>query len=414
MEEDIVEQELPDLGYAEGFDYLYQLLSHLTSSKQWFGHKVSLMVRLSRETQQSHVSRADIEAMFPQYTAKELDTILNSLIEGTWLVRQEGTLQYSLSKSGLLFLRFLPFLYRGDEMDEMSFQLAVTEILKVADLMGLSLSSMELLRDQILYSVRRHISELANALVSRNDERIRKLIHKISEFVGNIDELIKRMSDITNYKISKGLELTEADKHGIEILLTFHQRVMSLYDERKQYYLDHQVLGSAPFTKSDIDRLLSGSSFYQMTAWIDKGVFTPSGSSWFDENNLIESLQLFLQQRKHSRGRRISRKVSGGEEMLENMFIESPYSEKLTTALIEEFKVKESLTLEQFLQPLSEKVEGFMYLAALCAMENQKFLWRDSPFIGYTLDTKMHSLTLQEHLFHQLSDALIERMGTHV
>ncbi|MCP3808122.1 hypothetical protein NLX78_12865 [Paenibacillus sp. Lou8.1] len=414
MEEHISEYNLPELGYAEGFNYLYELLSHLTSSRQWFAHKISTMLRLSRETQQSHFTRTDIGIMLPQYTAKEMDIILNSLMEGSWLVRQEGTLQYSLSKSGLLFLRFLPFLYRGDEMDEMDFQLAVTEILNVAGIMGLDLPSLELLRDQILYSVQRSITELSAALISKNEERIRKLIYKISGFIGNIDDLIERIREINHYKLSKGIELTESDRYGIEMLCSFNTHVMSLYNELSPYYLKHQLLATALFTKNDIDRLLTKTSFYQLAAWISKGIYAPSCSSWLDEYDLAFALDLFLQKRIRRHKKKIGPKVVSQEEAFDTLFEEPTYSEKLKFSLSEKFKTTENITIEHFLKPYSNKVDGLMLLAALCAIENQTYFWNDSPYKGYTLDVKEDGLFLHEHPFYQLSNGLIERREPHV
>ncbi|GED35039.1 hypothetical protein P9G84_07780 [Brevibacillus centrosporus] len=108
MEQEALESNLPELGYAEGFTYLFEPLSHLTSSRHLFGHKLSILIRLSRETHHSHFTRSEMGSLFPQYTTKDLDSLLNSLMEGSWLIRAEGTLTYLLSKSGLLFIRFLP------------------------------------------------------------------------------------------------------------------------------------------------------------------------------------------------------------------------------------------------------------------------------------------------------------------
>ncbi|WP_281868847.1 hypothetical protein [Brevibacillus parabrevis] len=413
-QEEALESSLPELGYTEGFSYLFEPLSHLTSSRHLFGHKLSILIRLSRETHNSHFTRAEMGSLFPQYTTKDLDSLLNSLMDGSWLIRAEGTLTYSLSKSGLLFVRFLPFLYKGDEMDEMAFQMAVTDMLKAAEKMELGLPSLELLRDQIIYVVQRNISELAAALVSRNDERIRIMIHKISEFLRNVDDLIKRISDITKYKIQKGLELSETDKHGIEILLHLSSRVMNVYQERKQYYLDNQVIGSNLFTKSDIDRLLANTNFYQMAAWISGNVFTPSHSTWLDEYDLSTALDTFLQKVKHTRKRTIGPKVHGDKEPFENLFEEPPYSEKLKQALTEEFKTHQTIKMEHFLAPYKNKVDGLMFLAALCSLENQRHIWRDTSYGGYHLQVEPTPLQLSNHVFSRLSTAIIERKNPHV
>jgi hypothetical protein len=181
------ELDLPDVDYAEGFSYLYVLLSHLTSNKSLFSHKIYVLMELSREINHGAFTKAYIEALFPQYPAKILDSIVNSLIEGTWLVREEGTLQYAISRPGLLAMRFFPFLYRGDEMDEMAFQNALNDMFNAAEQMNLSIQSLELLRDQAIHAIQRNIAEIQSALISRNTERIRDAREKMNVFIGNID-----------------------------------------------------------------------------------------------------------------------------------------------------------------------------------------------------------------------------------
>ncbi len=84
MEQQAWESHLPELGYAEGFTYLFEPLSHLTSSRHLFGHKLSILIRLSRETHSSHFTRAEMERMFPQY----------EITDETWreAIKKVGTL----------------------------------------------------------------------------------------------------------------------------------------------------------------------------------------------------------------------------------------------------------------------------------------------------------------------------------
>ncbi|MEC1748257.1 hypothetical protein [Schinkia azotoformans] len=79
MEETRLEQ-LPNIEYISGFSYLFRLLSHLTSSRELFEHKVHVIMQLSSHLTSGNFSKADIEAMFAQYQKRQLDSIINSLI----------------------------------------------------------------------------------------------------------------------------------------------------------------------------------------------------------------------------------------------------------------------------------------------------------------------------------------------
>lgn len=402
------EWDLPENDYAEGFSYLFDMLSHLTQSRRMFSHKLSILIGLSRETNTSQFTRAEIGSLFPQYDARVLDNIISTLIEGTWLNRIEGTLSYSLTRTGLLFLRLLPFLYHGDEMDETSFQMAMGEMLDAAGKMELGLPSLELMRDQFLYAVQRNTVELTAALISRNDERIRKTVYSIRAYLVNVDGLIKRISDITHYKQQKGLELNAADLHGIETLLSFNSKVMSVYGELSQYYLDHNFIGPQVFTKYDVDRLLSKTSFEVMSLWIGGNLATPSRSSWMEEEDLIMSLETFLQKSRTRKKSRITPKLKVPTESIQHLF-GVPYSEKLTDALSEYFRTNSTLTLEGFLTPYTEKVDGLMFLAALSSLEHKEYLWKNSLYAGYHLQAEPQWMSPENHLFSLLSRAEIHR-----
>lgn len=412
MEEVVIkETKMPNVELGEGFYYLYDLLSHLTSSKQLFVHKVFILLQLSSDINKSTFSKSEIEAMFPQYSLKDRHSILNSLLEGHWLLREEGTQCYSLSKPGLLFIRFLPFLYKGDKMDESSFQLALEQVFQVAETMNLDLKSIEYLRDQAIHSLQRSIDEIKSALISKNSERIYEVSKKMSEFLKVIDNFILRLKELNNKKRELNVQFTNSDKSSISILLSTKKQIIELLDVRKKYLMESSLLGDNVFTKQDVERFLYKQNFNTLSSFLDeeKTVYVPSDTKWIDENDIVSALNTFLSLRKKIKNRNISQKVECYN--LEKFDVgEEPYLIKVEDSLTKELTNKRILDLGEFLLNQKNKTDALMYLASICFLEGQHiFSGRNEELGNFFLDISKESEEYGNEILKKISKGKILR-----
>ncbi|PLR76551.1 hypothetical protein CU633_15280 [Bacillus sp. V3-13] len=408
MEPTINDYELPKVNFAEGFSYLFDLLSHLTGSRQLFIHKIYVLSEISRNISKSSFTRAEMEALFPQYPPKALNSILNSLMESQWFKREEGSLQYSISKAGLLFMRFLPFLYKGDEMDEMAFQLALNQIFQAADSMELDIQSTEFLRDQAINGLQRSIDEIKSSLVSKNSERIIETSKKMYQFLQVIDEFLLRLHELIDKKKKRQIPFNEADKQSITILLATKSKIIELLDVRKKYLMEEGILGESVFTRQDVERFLYKSPFHLLSTFADPAGYVPSNAKWVDENDIVTSLNVFLSRRKKIKSRKISDKVK--KTQLYNFEAgEEPYLNKVEKSLDEALAEADKIDLDVFLFTRQSKEEVLMYLASLCFMEGQQIFSAENNSIGFELKISTDTLVFQDKILSTLSKGTINR-----
>jgi hypothetical protein len=409
----ITETKKTNTEFGEGFYYLYDLLSHLTSVRQLFVHKLNILLQLSGNIKKSTFSRSEIEAMFPQYFPKDLHSILNSLLDGRWLLREEGTQNYSLSKPGLLFIRFLPFLYKGDQMDEASFQLALEQIFQVAETMNLDIKSIEYLRDQAIHSLQRSIDEIKSALVSKNSQRICEVSKKMSEFLKVIDNFILRLKELNSKKRELNMQFTNSDKLSISILLSTKKQIIELLDARKKYLMETSLLGDNIFTKQDVERFLYKQDFCSLSALFDEEeiMYVPSNAKWIDENDIVSALNIFLSLRKKIKDRKISQKIEDCE--LEKFDVgEDPYLIKVEDSLTEEFTNKKNLDIGEFILNQNNKTDILMYLASICFLEGQHiFSQRNQVSAKFFLDISKESEEYENKILKKISKGKIVRSG---
>ncbi|WP_017754501.1 hypothetical protein [Calidifontibacillus oryziterrae] len=393
--------KIPEIEYTKGFAYLFHLLSHLTSSKNLFEHKIHVIMELSRSSTSSTFSKADIESMIPQYPAKDLESIVTSLIDGGWLKREEGTLSYQFTNPGLLFTRFLPFLYQGDQLDDQSFQSALKDMMNAAEKMNLSLTSLEFMRDQAIHSVQRNIEEIKGALISKNEEKIYEARQKLDAFLQNIDDFLIRFKQINDFKRLNNMDITESDKNSIEFLLSLELKINELFDYRRQSLINSISMGNGIFTKKDIDRFIYQSSFKSLSNLLNNIVYTPSQAQWIDEDEIIEALGQFLNIVKPlNSSRNISKRVYGIRE--EQKSISASFLDKTNLVLENTFSENNLISLEKFLLQFDNKVDLFMHFAALCYLDSKKLL-------RYQLQTIKKAKSLNNSILKTVSIATIER-----
>jgi hypothetical protein len=351
--------------------------------------------------------------MFPQYFPKDLHSILNSLLDGRWLLREEGTQNYSLSKPGLLFIRFLPFLYKGDQMDEASFQLALEQIFQVAETMNLDIKSIEYLRDQAIHSLQRSIDEIKSALVSKNSQRICEVSKKMSEFLKVIDNFILRLKELNSKKRELNMQFTNSDKLSISILLSTKKQIIELLDARKKYLMETSLLGDNIFTKQDVERFLYKQDFCSLSALFDEEeiMYVPSNAKWIDENDIVSALNIFLSLRKKIKDRKISQKIEDCE--LEKFDVgEDPYLIKVEDSLTEEFTNKKNLDIGEFILNQNNKTDILMYLASICFLEGQHiFSQRNQVSAKFFLDISKESEEYENKILKKISKGKIVRSG---
>lgn len=399
MEETRLEQ-LPNIEYISGFSYLFRLLSHLTSSRELFEHKVHVIMQLSSHLTSGNFSKADIEAMFPQYQKRQLDSIINSLIDGGWLDRQDGTLTYEFTNPGMLFTRFLPFLYKGDEMDGMAFQLALKDMLEAAEHMNLGIVSLEFLRNQSIHAVMRNIEEIEAALISKNEARIKEALHKTDKFLDNIGDFIKRFKDINQYKRKNKLEITEKDKESIQCLFDFEIKITTLFEYRKRALIQVASMGNGVFTKEDVDRFLYQTPFDQLSLLLWNAHYTPSHSKWIDTDGIVVALEEFLRLKKLHTSRKISPRVYGGHEAPKNF--ETSYIEKTLNHIRLLLDKNEDIKLEDFLFQFNNQTDVFMYLSSINFLSEKSF----TPF---ELHSTVRTKEFDHKILRLLSEALLQR-----
>jgi hypothetical protein len=401
------EVELPEVPHTEGFLYLYELLSHVTSSKPLFPHKLFVLLQLSRDINKTSFTRVEIEAMFPLYSKKVINSIMNSLINSNWFIREEGSLHYSLSKPGLLFIRFLPFLYKGDEMDEMAFQFALNQIFQAAESMDLDMESTEFLRDQAMNGLQRCISEIKASIISKNPERIMETSKKMSDFLEVIKEFINRLKELNNKKKLKGIPFNESDRSSINILLATKREIIELLDIRKKYLIEATILGGNVFTKQDVDRFLYKSTFSLLSTLVDSVGFVPSNAKWVDENDIVTSLNVFLSLTKRIKERRISPRVKGYRSG-EQDHSEQPYLHRVEEQITNVLSETTEIPLDAFLFSQNTKVDAFMYLASICFLD-EKVLLNQNGVDSFALDISFQSDTYNNQVFSTLSKGVIKR-----
>lgn len=393
-------EQLPNVDYISGFSYLFQLLSHLTSSRELFEHKMHVIMQLSSHLTSGNFSKADIEAMFPQYHKRQLDSIINSLIDGGWLERQDGTLTYEFTNPGMLFSRFLPFLYKGDELDSMAFQLALKDMLEAAEHMNLGLTSLEFLRNQSIHAVMRNIEEIEAALVSKNEARIKETLHKTDKFLDNIGDFIKRFKDINQYKRKNKQELTEKDKESIQCLFDFEMKITMLFEYRKRALIQVASLGNGVFTKEDVDRFLYQTPFDQFALLLWNSHYTPSCSKWIDADGIVVALEEFLKLKRLRTSKKISPRVYGKYETPKNF--EPSYIEKALNHIRELLDKSEAIMLEDFLFQFDNQTDVFMYLSSINFLSEKSY----SPF---ELHSTVHTKEFDHEILRLLSEATLHR-----
>lgn len=357
-------------------------------------------MQLSSSQMSGNFSKADMEAMFPHYTKKQLDSIINSLIDGGWLNRQDGTLTYRFSNSGMLFTRFLPFLYKGDELDSMAFQHALKDMLEAAEQMKLGLTSLEFLRNQSIHAIMRSIEEIEAALISKNEARIKDALQKTDKFLGNIGDFIKRFKEINQYKRKNNLDITEEDKNSIQSLLNFELKITSLFEYRKKALLQLASIGNGVFTKEDVDRYLYQASFDTLAKMLEDNHYTPSHTKWIDPDGIITAFEEFLNLKRLRSSRQISPRVYGKYEDPKN--IEPSYIEKTMDYLKDSLSEKSNLNLEEFLFQFHSQKEIFMFLASVNYLSNRP----SSPF---EMHTSINTKTFNRKILKILSEAVIQR-----
>jgi len=405
------EAGLADPVYAEGFAYLYTLLSHLTSSKLLFVHKLLVLMELSSQVARGSFTRAEMEAMFPQYAPRVMESIVHSLIDGTWLVREEGTLRYTLSKAGLLALRFFPFLYRGDEMEELAFQQALADIFQAAEQMQLHMRSLEMLRDQAIHAIQRNIAEIRSALISRNTERIREAREKMNQFIQNIEQLLGRLGQIAEWKRSTDGEEPDAkDKQALDVLLQLQEQIQELFTQQHKALSETLTVGSAQFTKADMDRFLYHQSFYQLAGYTEDIGYTPSNAKWVDEDDIVVALNVFLQRVKQIRKRTFSPRVYGRKEEA-GLRAEPSYLDKVQASLRLALADRDKVPLADFVFQQQTKTDVLMYLAALCFMDGQLLYdnREGQAFTGFRLEVGKRAERYENQWFRILSAGDIVR-----
>lgn len=366
-----------------------------------FEHKIHLIMELSRSSTSSTFSKVDIESMLPQYPSRDLESIVQSMIDGGWLKREEGTVSYQFTKPGLLITRFLPFLYQGDQLDDQAFQSALKEMMNAAEKMNLSLTSLEFMRDQAIHSVQRNIEEIKGALISKNEEKIYEARQKLDTFLENIDDFLKRFKQINDFKRLNNMTITESDKKPIEFLLSLELKINELLDYRRQSLLNSISIGNGIFTKKDIDRFIYQSSFKDLSIFLNDIIYMPSQTQWIDEDELMDSLDQFLSNLKPLNSkRRISKRVFGSHEE-PKMFSQS-YLDKTNIVLQKIFLGQEEISLEQYLLQFDNKVDIFMHFAALCFLDSKKLSI-------YQLQTTKKAKTVENRLLTTVSIASIRR-----
>lgn len=396
--------ELPEVPNKEGFSYLYELLSHVTSSRLLFSHKLFVLLNLSRDISKSSFTRGEMEAMFPQYPKKVFDSILNSLLSSNWFKREEGSLYYSLSKPGLLFIRFLPFLYKGNEMDEMAFQFALNQIFQVAETMDLDIEPIEFLRDQAINGLRRTTEEIKASLISKNPERILETSKKMSVFLKVIDEFLHRLKELNKKKSERKIPFNEADRNSISILQATKMEIIHLNNVRHEYLRNESIVGDSAFTIQDVERFLYKADFHSLSQLIDSAGFVPSNAKWVDENDIVRALNVFLLLKKNIKNRKISQKVKGYRDNKSGE-VEEPFLNKVVASLNQMLSQTGEVSLHTFLFTQNSKVDGLMYLASLCFLEGKQMI-EATPF---TLDISLEAENYHDELFTTLSKGVIKR-----
>ncbi|ATF15796.1 hypothetical protein A616_28745 [Brevibacillus brevis X23] len=412
MNVDRVEIDLPHIEEGEGYIYLYDLLSHLTSSKLLFPHKVQILLRLSRESNKGRFTKSEIEALFPAYPAKTLDSILNSLIDGFWLEREEGTLSYTFTKSGLLFARFMPFMYKGDELDEMAFQLALSQMFDAAEKMQLGLLSLELMRDQAVHAIQRHILKIRSALISKNEERIVEAQQKMDVFLQDIDDFIKRVRQLNQEKRKLQKDISERDRNALTFLLSLKGSIIELFDERKKHMEQSTAIGGGFFSKADLDRFLNVHSFESLQELIEGIAFVPSSAKWIDEDDIVTALNVFLSRKKLLREKVFSPRVFGSNENTTSSW-ESSYVHQVESALREYFHSNERVDLSQFLLPMHSKEKVFMSLATLCFLDERRSISLGKNVKSFSLEVESECDKWEDQILRVLSKGEIVRRDKH-
>ncbi|WHX24929.1 hypothetical protein QNH47_12115 [Virgibacillus halodenitrificans] len=401
------DDELPKVPHTEGFLYLYELLSHVTSSKQLFSHKLFVLLQLSRDINKTLFTRAEMEAMFPLYPKKIINSILNSLINSNWFIREEGSLHYSLSKPGLLFIRFLPFMYKGDEMDEMAFQFALNQIFKAAESMDLDMESTEFLRDQAMNGLQRCMDEIKTSIISKNPERILETSKKMNDFLEVIKEFINRIKELNDKKKLKGIPFNESDRSSINILLATKREIIDLLDIRKKYLIEATILGESVFTRQDVDRFLYKSTFSVLGNLVDQVAFVPSNAKWVDENDIVTSLNVFLSLKKKVKDRKISPRVKGYRSIEQDQG-EQPYLHRVENDIASVLSETSEIPLHTFLFSQKTKEDAFMYLASICFLD-EKALSNQYGIDSLSLDISSQTETYDNQVFSTLSKGVIKR-----
>ncbi|MFC7394608.1 hypothetical protein [Scopulibacillus cellulosilyticus] len=401
------EVELPEVPHTEGFLYLYELLSHVTSSRQLFPHKLFVLLQLSRDINKTSFTRAEMEAMFPLYPKEVINSIFNSLINSNWFIREEGSLHYSLSKPGLLFIRFLPFLYKGDEMDEMAFQFALNQIFQAAESMDLDMESTEFLRDQAMNGLQRCMDEIKASIISKNSERISETSNKMCDFLKVIKEFIHRLKELNNKKKLKGIPLNETDRNSINILLATKQEILKFIDIKKKYIMESTILGENVFTKQDIERFLYTSSFSILGKLIDPVGYVPSNAKWVDENDIVTSLNVFLSLKKKIKDRKISPRVKGYRSEEQESGVQ-PYLHRVEEEIANALSETTEVPLHTILFTQKTKVDALMYLASLCFLD-EKVLLNQNGVDSFSLDISLQTDTYNNQVFSALSKGVIKR-----